>query len=271
MAITFTDIADIGSEEVNGLVVSLKRQGFVQGLTSTTPNGYAAEIYGSGAVPSSGSSVTVNGSVLYLTKRSFVIGSKEGKGDATVNLLYERRDTAAAEGGTPKLRGGSTLKQIETAKNSDGTDIVVTHDWPSDTTAQYANGETKADTTETRGGTIAVMVPMSTISGSYVQQTASPGAITKAYIGKLNSTTWQGGAARTWMCTSFTFELVDDTLSPPLYRFDFTFEYDDQTWDNDTTVVFIDEDTGSPVTPLVDGESIVTVPYYDTANFNNIA
>lgn len=270
MPITFENIFDVSGSEKNGRLVSLRRRGYVHGLTSTNPTAYVEEVLSSAAVPSPGSAITINGSLLYLKSREVNAADSDALGDAKVDLIYERNE-GSSEGdpeATPTLRGGTTLKQVETQKDAEGNQITVSHTWPSDANGTYPNGKPKAGTTETQGGKIRVLVPMSTVSGSFLKATATPGAITKAYSGHVNDSTWQSGAPRTWMCTSATFELVDDTVDPPLYKLDFTFEYDENTWDNDTTAVFIDSSTGEAPSGLVDGTGIKQIEYYPEKNFN---
>jgi hypothetical protein len=273
MPITFEDVFDVSAEEEFGFVVALQRRGRVFGLTSTNPTAYVSEIVSSGVLPQSGSAILVNGSTLYLGRRNITVNDDSALGDATVDLFYRRLEGGTSETGTtPTLRGGTTLKQIQTQKDRDGNPIYVSHLWPATSHELYPDGTPKANTTERAIATINALVPMSSISGRLIVATNTPGAITQDYAGKVNSSTWQGGAERTWLCTSATFELVDNTTSPKLYALDFVFEYDDQTWDNDTTAVFINPDTGQVPevedVPLPNGKEVVQVQYYQTKNFN---
>lgn len=197
------------------------------------------------------------------------------KTTAEAELVYRTRDGSSSETGeTPILEGGTAIKMVETSRDRNGNPIEVEHTWADDTKATWPNGKPKAGDVETVTATITVPVPMSTLTGEIYVQTATPGAITKAYAGHVNSQTWQAGAARTWMCTEARFRLVDYTSSPPIYVISFSFEYDDQTWDNDTTAFFIDPQTGmlpqiDPANlPLPNGKEVVQVQWAPEKNFN---
>lgn len=277
MTITFTEIRDVRAEEENGRVVSLTRRGRIRGLTSPGAKSYVDQILSSGAVPGSGSSIVANGSTLRLVKRTPVIDDDSGLGTALVDLLYERQESSTSEGGgggttqTPTLEGGTSLKRVQTNRNRDGTPLSISYQWPAGTKGVMADGVTPRDgAVETQGGKISVLVPMTTVSGSFTIATDDPGLIVQAYGGHVNAVTWQGGAPRTWMCTDSRFKLVDDSVSPPIYRLSFAFEYDELTHDDDTTLAFIDVDTRRPP-PDVDTSpngGLKVIQYYPEKDFN---
>ena len=262
------------AKQDKGLVQEITATARVEGMTSTD-SGWVTEALSATGLPASGSSlVLASGETLYLEGRnpSLIDGERTS---ATVQLSYKRRDGSSSEtGGVPVLEGGTALKQIRTQKDRNGAPITVSHLWPDDSKATYPDGTPKAGTTEEVNAEIDVMVPMSTLSGEIIVQTSTPGAISQNNAGHLNSATWQGGAARTWMCTAVTFRLLDNTTTPPLYSMRFNFEYDDQTWDNDTTAVFIDPQTSQvPLIdagdlPLPNGKEVVKVEYFPTTDFN---
>jgi hypothetical protein len=278
MAITFTEIRDVQAEEENGRVVSLTRRGRIRGLTSPGAKSYVDQILSSSAVPGSGSSIVANGSTLRLVKRTPVIDDDSGLGTALVDLLYERQESSTSDGGgggggddTPTLEGGTSLKRVQTNRNRDGTPLKISYEWPAGTKGVMADGVTPRDgAVEKQGGKISVLVPMSSVFGSFTFATNSPGAITQEYAGHVNSVTWQGGAPRTWMCTDARFKLVDDSVSPPIYRLRFEFEYDELTWDNDTTLAFIDVDTRRPPPDVDDSVNggLKVIQYYPEKDFN---
>jgi hypothetical protein len=255
-------LRDIRVTKERGYATSLTRSVIITGLTSTTGTAIANEILTATNMPASGSAVAIGTNLLFLDKIDAQVIEGE-KTSATATLEYRRRELSYESGGTtPTLRGGTALKQVTTAKDRQGNPIVLEHTFPSDH-PMYA-GQTL-----TQGGEISVLVPMSTLYGEYVSTSSSAGSVTQAWAGYVNSDSWQGGAPRTWMCTDVRAELVDGTTSPAWWRFAFTFEYDDQTWDNDTTAVFVDPTYGKPVADFVDGQGIKKIQYYPARNFGN--
>lgn len=258
----------------NGLIEEITATVLVQGLTANNYQ-WVDEVLAATNMPAFGSIlITTSGQALVLEEINPSILENE-QTTAEASIIYRRRDGSSSETGTvPILEGGTAIKTVQTSRNRDGSPIEVSHDWPADTKATYPDGSTKANTTETVTATITVPVPMSTLRGEIYVQTATPGAITQAYAGKVNSQTWQNGEPRTWMCTESTFKLVDNTSSPPIYAIGFTFEYDEETWDNDTTAFFIDPQTGmvpeiDPANlPLPNGKEVVQVQWAQEKNFN---
>ena len=268
MPVTFENVFDVSATWENGRLVRLRRAGYVEGLTSTDPADYVEEILDSGALPSG--TVTISGSTLYLLNYEINLNDDSGIGDARIDVIYDRGEGSSENqpGQTPTLRGGSSLKQVETAVDRDGLPITVSYTWPEDSKTVYPNGEDKAGTTETTGGRISVLRPMSSVTGTIRVSTSSPGALAQAYSGHVNSTNWQGGVPRTWMCTEVGFRLIDDTQSPPIYELSFSFEYDENTWDDETTVRFIDPSTGEPPDDIEEGNGLKQIQYYPEKDFN---
>lgn len=258
-----------------GRVQEIRATVQVTGLTATDYQ-WVDQVLAATNMPSYGQTlVLATGERLYLTKIDPQLRDGE-KSTADIGLTYELRDGSSSDnnGSVPILTGGTSLKQVETAYDRNGAPIEVSHAWPDDSKATYPDGSLKRGTTETATAKIPAFVPMSAVRGEFILQTATPGAITQAYVGHVNSVFWQNGEPRTWMCTEGTFELLDNTSSPPLYTIGLGFEYDDQTWDNDTTAFFIDPQTGSlPVIdpndlPLPNGKEVVQVQYYPEKDFN---
>lgn len=270
MAITLENLFDMSCTEANGRVTTLRRAGYVQGLTSTDPADYAEDVLAAGAVPSAGSTITINGDTLYLRARVVKASDDSALGDARVELAYEVADASTDDSGTPVLEVGTTLRQVETGKDANGDPITVSYDWPDGAKGLLPDGEAKDGATHTIGGTIRVMKPTSQLRGSFNKATNTPGSFTRAYVGKVNSTTWQGDPARTWMCTRATAKLVDNASDPKVWQMDFTFEYDENTWDDETTVIYIDPETGRPPDGIDDpaDNGIEIIEYYGEKDFN---
>ena len=276
MAVTVTNIFDVSAVRKNGRINKLTREALVEGLTSTDAGAYVAEIFAAGVLPSG--SITVDGDALTLVSESVKVNSRNALGDATVTLNYERPGASDVGGDPPDtsappvIRGGTSLKQVSTGYDGNGDPIEVTHTWPALTPEEEkaASPEeiARAGGEQTERGTIEVLVPMSHLEFVFDRATSAPGAFTKSYGGHVNSSSWQGGVARTWMCTQADFELVDDSVNPHVYRMTFAFDFDPEGWDNDTTALFIDPLTGRPPKGLVDGEGIKTITYYPERDFN---
>lgn len=91
----------------------------------------------------------------------------------------------------------------------------------------------------------------------------SPRSRAQTHVGTINSTTWNGYAVGTVLCTAIVGTTRDSGQS---YDVRYEFEYRSQGWD--ATVVFIDEDTGRPPAGLVEGVSKKSdIELYDSSNF----
>ena len=269
MPITIENVFDLGGEEEAGRLVSLRRGVRLSGLTSTNPENYAAEVFASSVVPASGSVIAINGSTLYLRKRSLQVSDDVALGQAVVELGYERSEGSSTETGTvPTLGGRGSLRRVDRTVDRDGNPYEVIYTYPEDSNETYPNGQAKALTTEKVGATLSVLEPSIVLSGSVTKETHTPGAIIADYDGKVNSIAWQGYDPRHWLCIDANFTLIDDTTTPPLWRFDFAFELDDTGWDTQTTVIFINPQTGQAPPDIAEGNGLLTVSHYETKNFN---
>lgn len=85
------------------------------------------------------------------------------------------------------------------------------------------------------------------------------------HVGTLNDAVWNGYSAKTLLCTGLVGTTRDGGDS---YEVRYSFEYR-STWD--TVVVYIDEDTGRPISPLVDTVSKKTIELYPTSNFGALS
>lgn len=114
------------------------------------------------------------------------------------------------------LRGGASLQQIQTSKQRDGTPLTVT--------SATAGAEPQVATAN-------VLQPQMNISFDRVISTPFPSTHADKYIGKVNDATFLAKPARTWLCTAVPFEIVDESKSPPRYRFTYELENNPETWD----------------------------------------
>lgn len=272
MAIELDTVFDVSAERDRGRIKSLTRAYILRGLDATSPATYVQQVSQYSGIPRG--ITVVHGVALWYQSERITTGDSVPIGFARVDVTFERPASGFTgqqqQSGTLQLRGGSGLKQVVTELDREGNPITVQHTWPADSKAVYPDGSPKAGTTETQGGSIRVNVPTSDLSVVIFRATNAPGVFQRQIVGKVNATTWQGGAARTVLCTGAPFELVDEAQDPYIYRFTLNFAHDPETWDNDTTVRFIDASTGQPPADLVDGTGIKSIEYYEAVDFNAI-
>lgn len=235
--------------------------------SETSPSSYVRDALNDPNVPASGSTLTINGQTLYLDGREVVVDDNSELTAAVIELTYQRRDVSASQGGSPTLSGEVAVQQIRTQIDPDGNPITVTHTWAEDDKGVFADGTPRANQTETQGGTIDVYRPQVAFQTTFSERTSAPVGLARQYVGKVNGPNYVGAPSRTIMCTAMQFELVDASLTPPLYQFRVSFAEEPNTWDDLTTAVFIDPSTGKAPPDVVVGEGIVQIPYYQTANF----
>lgn len=105
------------------------------------------------------------------------------------------------------------------------------------------------------GGEIQLPYPQENARLAGFAWTSNPLSYKRAIHNKVNATAWMGYPPRTWLCTEAEHEVLDPkglALPPPtnvaagtpLYKFEFEFQYDSDTWDQ--TVTYIDSRTNLP-------------------------
>ena len=269
MSITVDSVFDLGAEEEDGLILSYRRQIRLTGLTSNAPDNYVNEIYASAEIPADGSTIVVKGQTLYLRGRSVDVGDDVPLGGAIVNLTYRRSEGSTTETGeTPTIEVRGSLRQVERSKDENGDPYQLQYTWPDTSKAVYPNGQAKALTTERVSGTLRVLEPEVVLVGEVAKATNNPGNVVKGTLGRVNATAWQGEDPRHWLCSEAVARPLNLTTNPQLWSFFFGFSLDENGWDSQTTLVFIDPDTGQPPDGIAEGNGLLTVPYYDTKNFN---
>lgn len=267
--ITLEDMFDVQAEQENGRLQRIRRRVRLAGIASTDPDDYVQEVLGAPVLPASGTFIVVQGQVLFLDDRQVQVGSDVALGEAIVDLVYQRREGSSAEtGAVPTLEVRGSLRRVERSVDRAGNPFLIQYSWPEESTAVYANGQPKKLTTERVGGVLSVFEPAVTLVGEVLKATNTPGAIVTGYVGKVNSITWQGFPARHWLCTDCTATLQDDSVSPKLWSFAFSFELDKTGWDTQTAIAFINPDTGQPPEDIAEGNGLLTVDWYETKNFN---
>lgn len=199
------------------------------------------------ALPAPGATITTSQTNLKLETRELRIADRVKGHDAyhvESTLTYRLQPSAADR----PVRGGASLTQIETGKDRAGTALTVVD-----------NGDTQC-------ATIVVLIPRGYHTMEIVEATDTPEQVVKDWIGRVNSATWRGGDARTWMVTDAQYECVDNKASPKKYRFVYTFEYNQDTWD--ISYWYKVQGTGRPPSTL-NTSNYKTLQWYQTAAFSS--
>jgi hypothetical protein len=146
----------------------------------------------------------------------------------------------------------ASIGYVETNKDRNGDDMILTYTYQIDEKI-HADGEPLTEEYEDSYGYIAnKAVPLLSyrISGTYA--TSNPDSWAVNYVGKVNSSTWRGKNARTWLCTRVKMVsrgsmhgqtgFDDDTYN--IYAVSAEWKYKPQGWDD--TQIFI-KANGKPV------------------------
>ena len=181
-----------------------------------------------------------------------------------LTLNYTQKSGQSSEPGNPPLIDVRTsVSQIETTKNHEGTRLEKTFTYP----ANYmVNGVSspKAGTTPLpkQPGRISKLIPEMTLTFN-ITETTSPEIFGPYYVGKMNSTTWRGKPAKSWLCVDIS-GVSNDLGETYQNRYSFQYRPDALGWDE--TMTFTDPDTG--MSPDISQDA--TVQIYQMANFNNL-
>ena len=122
-----------------------------------------------------------------------------------------------------------------------------------------------------QNGEISVLSPQDGFTRDVVF-TVLPGAqyvVKDQWQGKINSSPWNGGDAKTWLCTAATPDPLAIKVGAAFWHFIYHFEfaYDPEGWQPE--VFWRDASTGRPPDGLVQDVGRKTVIWYDTLNFND--
>jgi hypothetical protein len=257
MAITVENIFDASAEREGLYIKSLRRVVYVSGIDSANPVGYIAQVATAEAVPRQ--PIVVGGSLL-VYKREAITISDQPNGKATVEIFYERPawQVVADESGQPAVTGGTSIQQVTTERDSQGEPILLSYTYPDDD--PDFPGETK-----TQGATIQPLEPRSTLTIPVVEETNQPGALSRDWVGYVNSDEWNGAGPRMWMCISAPFTPVDLSSNPHKWLLMYSFERAQITHDPEAT--FIDPRTGRPPADLVEDVGYKRIPYNPSRSF----
>ena len=296
MAITakLDKVYDLSAQEVDGVLVSLRRMARVSELTETdfTVLFQALDNVGLsvGSQPDDGDYPNADNLILAERNPRLVDGDKT---KVDVELIYKHFNDAPFSGDLNSNTGRqipfktkTALQQVTVNKYPDdmqdengnasalaGQLIQLSHTFPDGTnnyTYQKWNATTNAyDTvtldkdekyggeTKTQTGEVTYLRPEDTIYGEGYIDTDTPWEAKAAFKGKVNRETWQGYAARTLLCTVCDYEAYNFYGSTIRYKFTFEFQENPDGWDQ--TAVFIDHRTGKPPLGLVENTGYKTI------------
>lgn len=261
LAVKIDRIEDLSLDERYGALQNLTRRFVVSGLTGTNYNDLLLALAASG-IPEADSQLT-GGTNLICIGRSVKMVDK---GVAYVDVMYGHYHNDGQNFNDPPV-GVFTgelrvnIQQINTNKDKDGNMIELEHTYDEDD-PDYAG------LTKTQVGEIQVFDPQKTQSYQGIKQTETPWLIADQLVGKVNTSAWSGGEARTWMCIGCSWKICDATISKNRYFMSFEFQHNPSTWD--PTVVFIDDRTNRPPKGLVEGTGYKTVEWHEGVNFESI-
>lgn len=155
-----------------------------------------------------------------------------------------------------------SVQQKTSNLDRDGNQITVTHTYPSD-------DPNHPDETITQGGEIQYFEAQRSVFIQGKKATSAPWLIANIIVGSVNESAWSGEAARTWLCTSCNWKLLNIPASgTEEYLMSFEFQFDADTWD--PTVVFIDDVTGKPPADLIEGTGYKTIEKLYSSDFDDL-
>lgn len=240
-------VSDISASEQGGQVVEVRRLALVSGLTDDS---FEAVYTALDTLSLKAQSALLGHANLILMQRNPRVIDN---GAAEVELVYrhfsenEFQDLAAPPGPNSKLvfRTEAGLAEKMTQVDSAGAALTLTYIYPAADSClppRLKPTDSDAVRTTTQGGEAPVRIPTKTKRLSGTLSSPDPDGVVDGIRGKVNSGAWQGGAARTWLCTEAGYTPWDLEDGRSTYRYDFTFEYNADGWDPKT--VFIHEITG---------------------------
>jgi hypothetical protein len=173
-----------------------------------------------------------------------------GACQAEVRLVYKPLRYTGSPGQDPVITVGSTVEQVQTYEDINGTEMIVTHD---------SKDQVKQ---------ASVFRPKTTLH--FVrEETDSARPESEAYVGKVNAAGWNiapTDAARTWMCWSIISRSTDggDTWTT---EYIFVRKLDPPTENWDKYEQYTDPQTGCAPSGL-DSSGRKVYQHYAEANFN---
>ena len=249
----------------NGSAVSFQRTLLVKGLSAGSTNPLAARIdEARTAVDAAGFAIGATTSLdsnLRVVKQEF-----ESAGDSYTTSMICTVTYAAFKDIIPPIGSwlpvlNGSVNQIQTATDVLGFPIELSHTFPTD-------DENHPGQTITQGAKVNQFRPLAEITYTGLVRPPSIFELIIKYLGCTNSTTWNYGNPRRWLCTTFNAELFDRSTTPFTWKCEVTFQADGYEWSQ--TAVFIDPATGREPSGLVNGVGIKKIITQQSVDFNDL-
>jgi len=177
-----------------------------------------------------------------------------------VTLVYRSNGFVSFPKNAAQITVGASVQQVSTNRDKNNADLSVSHTW---TTAEKdKHGVSPTTSPDTQGGEITVFKPQTTFDYA-IRQNYAPDAFSLSYVGKVNSSTWKGGSAGTWLCTSINGRSSDNGST---YDVTYSFQYQAAGWN---PFYFYRMPDGRPPA-VTDANSLKQVSYYETADFTGM-
>ena len=265
----------VQAEQIDGAVVGMQRTFRVTGLTQRDAGyGYLNLSEAADAVTASGYPGTTVGSLLGSFNNLVLskVSPKIHNDDATVADVTLEYIPISSAANYPVFQGRSSLRQVTTEKDGYGNQILLEHTFPDDdvdfglnTTFNPSDVTPKA---VLQGGEIALLMPSAEQEITIFYSTDYPMDYCLSWLGHINWYSWGSAAPFTWICSDVSYTIHNLATSPPVWKFQFQFQYDPLGWPKNA--IFVDPRTGKPPQNLVPGEGIQEVFWYPYADFNLI-
>lgn len=196
---------------------------------------------------------------MYVTRVKSDPLMKGAKSSVRVVVTYSSPQVAL--GGGVIVRGSGTSAMRILAKDEKGKPLFLTYE-------DLLN----AGVIYTQTVKLQIPAPHAILEFERIEPN-SPVSNIRQYVSKVNSASWQGGAAGTWMCREIPFESLGNVLNigGGGYRVSYKFEYDELGWDS--IAVYEDEITHvtpSDITPTKDNSNGVYSYKQPSANFGSL-
>ena len=171
---------------------------------------------------------------LAVTDRSVRLVGSSSPGQAIITVTYSN---IADAGRNFIFKGSASLNQIETDVDNIGP-LIVSYTYPDDYYLSEFRGLTFYEQ-----GTASVMQAQQAVTGTGLASVDIPQIWAAVALGKVNGDDWGGYGPGVWLCTSVSYEPVDLTSSPSVWRFTVELQANTAGWD--PWVAFVDDNTGA--------------------------
>jgi len=268
---------NLSLKEVNGALVSLVRQFFIEGIDQSLGYATLVETLQHAGLPAPGSTLPGHDPLVVVNRDIKVVEPTTAECIVTYAPFFKGNNQSFnnPEGGSITGEIRVSMQQLTTNKYINpatgmSEQIKVQHTYP-DGTSNFIDPSTglpaPADKdypgqTIVQSGEVHVFIPQKTFSIKGYLNTSRPWLHGNQMIGSINMYPWNGGNPYEWMCTEVRWQAMYNTR----YAFTYTFQHNLDTWN--PTAVFKDNRIGKPPPFLVNGVGIKYIPYHRPVDFN---